>query len=67
MASEKDLVSLMTSHKRAWTPAMLREALGVSVCELVRLINRARKSGAPIRCEYGEHTKFTNKYFLVEG
>ncbi|AGN34154.1 hypothetical protein VPPG_00029 [Vibrio phage VD1] len=67
MASEKDLLAVMESNRIAWSPSRLRKTLGVDVCQLVRLIERARRAGAPIRCEYGEHTKFTNKYLLVEG
>ncbi len=67
MASEKDLLSLMESNRIAWSPSRLRMALGVEVCQLVRLIERARKAGAPIRCEYGEHTRYTYKYLLMKG
>lgn len=67
MVSEKDLLAVMESNRIAWSPKRLRKALGVEVCQLVRLIERARKAGAPIRCEYGEHTEYTNKYRLVEG
>lgn len=67
MASEKDLLALMESNRIAWSPSRLRKALGVEVCQLVRLIEKARKAGAPIRCEYGEHTKYTHKYLLAEG
>ncbi|WP_165311026.1 hypothetical protein [Vibrio ziniensis] len=67
MASEKDLVTLMKSRKRLWKPCELCLSLGITVCQLVRLVERARNSGTALKLENGEHTGFTSKYWLVEG
>ncbi len=67
MANEKDLVALMQSRKRLWKPNELCKPLGITVCQLVRLVERARNTGTALKLENGEHTDFTSKYRLVEG
>lgn len=66
MASEKDLLHVMKSRKRLWTPGELCHELGIDVCELVRLINKARKAGVALRCENGSITGYTSKFWLAE-
>ncbi|KLV08654.1 hypothetical protein C9I92_01180 [Photobacterium ganghwense] len=67
MASEKDLRALMVSRARVWTPKELCDELGVHVCELVRLLDKARRAGANIRIMNNERTGNTHKLWLVEG
>ena len=67
MANEKDLVALMQSRERLWKPSELCKQLGITVCQLVRLVERARNSGTTLKLENGEHTDYTSKYWLVEG
>ncbi|MBY7924730.1 hypothetical protein KW453_20985 [Vibrio fluvialis] len=66
MANERDLICLMSSRKRLWSPAEICEELGIHVCSLVLLVNAARKAGADVQCEFGEHTANTSKYWLLE-
>lgn len=66
MASEKALIKLMSSRQRLWSPAELCAELSIPVCGLSRLIHKARKCGSQIRYEYGAHTAYTSKYWVVE-
>ncbi len=66
MASEKQLVLVMASKQKLWSPAELCNALNVHVCELVRLVRRARESGQPVRYESSELTGFSSKFWLSE-
>ena len=67
MASKLDLLDVMTSRRRLWAPGELCDELDIHVCELVKLVLVARKSGVDVRHESSELTGFSSKYWLVEG
>ncbi|BBM66331.1 hypothetical protein VA249_29770 [Vibrio alfacsensis] len=67
MASEKQLVAVMTSRQRLWSPRELCDELGIHVCDLVRLIRKARSAGIHVGHESGTLTGSSSKYWLVEG
>lgn len=64
MANEKQLIALMESHQRLWTPSQLCEELGIHVCDLVRLVGKARTLGASIKLESSELTGYSSRYWL---
>lgn len=64
MASETDLIELMRSRAKVWTPTDLCNALGVHVIEAIGLIEKARKRGVDIRVVSGEKTGNAGKVFL---
>ncbi|HHX8369190.1 TPA: hypothetical protein ACVOYU_003234 [Vibrio alginolyticus] len=67
MVSKKDLVDVMKSRRRLWSPSELCDELGIHVCDLVRLVKAARRSGVDVRHESSELTGFSSKYWLAEG
>jgi DNA-binding MarR family transcriptional regulator len=67
MANERDLVAVMKARKRLWSPSDLCDELNVQIGDLVKLIKKARKAGALVKVENGEHTHFTSKLWLMEG
>ncbi len=56
MANERDLVSLLASRPRTWTHAELCSSLGVHVCDLVRLTQKA-KSEKSVKSRVGTGEK----------
>ncbi len=67
MANERDLIAVMMTRRKAWTPKQLCDALGVQIGDLVKLIKKARKAGVLVKVENGEHTHYTSKLWLMEG
>ena len=63
MAKESDLLSLMTSRRKAWSPDEICREMGISVFELVRIISKARNDGR-ISFDSCGTTGFTNKAWL---
>ncbi len=66
MASEKQLISVMASRQKLWSPGELCGALNIHVCELVRLVRRAREAGEPVHHESSELTGYSSKFWLAE-
>ncbi len=63
MASEKDLLSLMESKRKVWTPEEICNELDVDVCELALIIAKANKN-TQLVVDSNEATGFTNKIWL---
>lgn len=64
MASERDLVQLVDSHKRVWTTERVCTELGVDVCELAVMLRKAKRTADRFVVQSCEPTGYSHKIWL---
>ncbi|WP_353499236.1 hypothetical protein [Vibrio sp. CB1-14] len=61
----KDLVYVLEGSNRLWTPESLSQKLGITPCDLAKLIQKARSEGVLIHCDRSEATGFKTKLWMA--
>ncbi len=64
MATERELVQLVESHKRVWTAERVCAELNVDVCELATLLRKAKRAAGQFVVHSSEPTGHSHKIWL---
>ena len=64
MVTEHDLIDLMVSESKLWSPIELTHRLDINLCDLMKLFNKANNADMGLRWEISDITYHTAKFWV---